>query len=124
MQISGDFFAFFRGHGEFYSEGSLTLPFSDLVRAFTTDTYRELWETRVGWLVTYCFCIVALVYLVQRDKLLFWIAAPSFLLFISLNGWALHARYYVTLWPIPLAYALWFTAKVHRTRDRQPTPSH
>ncbi len=105
--LTGDFLAFFRGHGAFYKEGTLTIPFMDLLRAFTTG-YRRVWETRAGWIANYAYCIVALVFLARRDRLLFWMTAPSFLLFVSLNGWALHARYYVTLWAIPFAYLLWW----------------
>lgn len=122
----GDFFAFFGGHGAYYEQGTLTVPFSDVLAAFTGG-YRPLWETRVGWVVIYLYCIIALVYLARRELLVFLTTAPSFLLFVSLKGWALHARYYVTLWGIPLAYFVWWQDKHGRHSScgsgEEPWPS-
>jgi len=107
---SGDFLAYFSGHDIYYPEGVITYPFHDIVRAYRGE-YRHLWETLIGWTAIYIYNIVGLSILAKKSRILFLITAPKLLLFFCLNGWGLHARYFITLWAIPLSFVLLLYSK-------------
>jgi Gpi18-like mannosyltransferase len=103
--LSGDFLAFFHGHSAFYPGSTFTYPLHDLARALHGE-YRALGETALGWMIIYLYCIMGLAILWIKDRALFLVTAPTFFLFICVNNWALHARYYETLFGIPFAFIL------------------
>jgi hypothetical protein len=105
--LTGDFFVVFKAHHTYnHVESAFTWPFRDLLIALKGQ-YRELWEGPWGWVVIYAYCIAGLVILaLKRQRTLLLITAPVFVMFLCLQNWSLHGRYYETLFGIPFAYVM------------------
>ena len=81
------------------------------------------------WSSLFCFeflqqyyCIPGLILLFRRNRLLFWLTLPPYLLTVSLRGWSDLPRYYVVLWGINAAYYLTIVDWIKAWSARKPAP--
>ncbi|MBN1900128.1 hypothetical protein JW926_02230 [Candidatus Sumerlaeota bacterium] len=101
--ISGDFFAFFTGSKKYYPTGALTLPYTDLVKMIIRqwNDPHDLFYCHFHYYILYhSWFVIGLIFLFKKDKRIFWLTFPSYLVNISLKDWSHHTRYYVVLWGI------------------------
>jgi hypothetical protein len=96
--ISGDFFAFFHASQAFYPQGVLTWPYGDLIKMIGHISHDPL---RVSYYIFFhSVFLTGLLFLWKRERRLFWLTFPSYIVAISLGGWSHHMRYYIILWGI------------------------
>ena len=123
--VFGNLSAFFVGSTEYYQSGFLAYPFYDLVQ------HVRSWIAPgdFRWSSLFCFeflqqyyCIPGLILLFRRNRLLFWLTLPPYLLTVSLRGWSDLPRYYVVLWGINAAYYLTIVDWIKAWSARKPAP--
>ena len=105
--ISGDFFAFFHASQAFYPEGVFTWPYKDLIKMTGNISQDHL--CIIYYIFFHGFFLIGLLFLWKRERRLFWLTFPSYIVAISLRGWSHHMRYYIILWGVNWSWyqAIW-----------------
>ena len=116
--LSGDFLAFFHGSRAFYPEAFLSWPFHDLIERIGGNLQNP--ALIAFYVIFHAWFIGGLFILWKRNRRLFWLTLPQYLVAICLKGWSHHVRYYIVLWGVNAAWCL-FLVKIigggHRKKN-------